>query len=100
MRVSTHIVKFTDDEAWEHVGNLQKNRYGHSSVLFGSFIIVIGGTDSSIFRVMPTELWDIEPIKHISTRLINPILEGMNEDYVYGGLFLLNPYYCKASGKS
>ena len=40
---SSHIVKFTNDEVWENVGNLQQARRGHSSFLFGSFIFVIGG---------------------------------------------------------
>ena len=45
---SSSIVKFTEDEVWEHVGNLQYDRHGHNSVLFGSLIFVIGGKNPEL----------------------------------------------------
>ena len=57
-----------------------------------------------LFLRMSTELWDIEPMMQDSTRLINPDLGKDNtfeteEDFFFGGLFLIEPNHCKKTGK-
>ena len=86
-----------------------------SSLLFGSYIFVIGGITRGNSRYVPylkysilmffiffyrmsTEIWDIESNVRDSTKLIDPILESAENAYYYGGLFLLSPTHCKKSG--
>ena len=57
-----------------------------------------------LFLRMPTELWNTEPEMQISSILINPDLGKDNtfetdEDFFFGGLFLIGPNHCKKSGK-
>jgi len=83
--VSSRIAKYTLDK-WEHVGNLQKERWVHRAISNGNRIFVVGGRDSQ-----STEIWSLDDNGNVNREIAAPQLN--NYEY-YPELFLVPSDYC------